>query len=202
MSRLFGTLPLAAILTAALTAAPVASQVPLEGQMPGIGGPRLLRIGFGGGMTVPVGDTEEAWDTGLNGQAFLLISPPFLPTIRLNLGYERFDFKEAVANAVTGQTSVMSGVAGIFMPLFGIGPLTPYVSAGLGAFRIDESLETGVDPEAAFHFGIDGGAGIQLRIGRLEGFVEGHVKNVYTDEGGVIDTSAIRYVPVSFGLVF
>jgi hypothetical protein len=190
------------MLAAALTAAPTSGQVPLEGQMPGIGGPRLLRIGFGGGMSVPVGDTEEAWDTGLNGQAFLLLSPPFLPTIRLNLGYEKFDFKEAVASALTGQTTVISGAAGIFLPLFGIGPLTPYLSAGLGAFRIDESFETGVDPEPAIHFGVDGGAGIQLRIGRLEGFVEGRVKNVYSDEEGVIDTSTIRYIPVSFGLVF
>jgi hypothetical protein len=200
MKRPTRALLLGATIAAAFTT-PVAAQMPL-GEMPaGIGGQRLLRVGFSGGMTVPVGASEEAWNTGYHGQAFLLISTGILPPIRLNLGYEKFDFKEQVLGALSGQSSVMSGVAGLQMRLFGIGPLTPYVTAGLGAFRVDESFEGGSDPAAAIHFGIDGGAGLQLRLGRLDAFVEGKVQNVYTD-AGVIDTSTIRYVPVSFGIMF
>jgi hypothetical protein len=48
---------------------------------------------------------------------------------------------------------------------------------------------------------IDGGAGIALKIGRLEAFIEGRVQNVYTNEGA-IDASTIRAVPVTFGILF
>lgn len=182
----------------------------------------FLRIGFGGGMTVPIGEVEESWESGFNGQAFLLISPPMLPPIRLNLGYQKFDLRQAVSGAMTeamntlttgamsaettaavqGESSVLSGVAGITLPLIGVGPISTYAMAGLGAFRIDESLASGADPEAAVHFGIDGGGGIKLRLGRLEGFVETRVQNVYTSDAGMIDKRTIRYLPLTFGLLF
>jgi hypothetical protein len=127
--------------TALLAAAVFA--VPLAAQLSGSAGQRPVRIGFGGGVTVPVGDVDETWKTGLNGQVFLLISRGFLPPIRLNLGYERFDLKEAVLGSVTGESN----------------------------------------------------------IGRIDGLVEGRVQNVYT-EAGVIDTETIRYVPLTFGILF
>jgi hypothetical protein len=169
--------------------------------MPGMPGQRLIRIGFGGGMTVPIGEVDESWESGLNGQAYLLISPPFLPPFRLNLGYEKFNLKEAVQGATSGESTVVSGVAAIHLPLIRVGPISTYALAGLGAFRMDQMLSTGVDPEAKIEFGIDGGAGVQIRLGRLEGFVEGRVQNVYTEQG-MIDTSTIRFVPLTFGILF
>ena len=176
-------------------------------QLPGVGMPgrRLLRVGFGGGISVPTSDAADALDNGINGQAYLLVDTGFLPPLRFNLGYQRFDFKQALLAGATGHSSILSGVAGISVDLLQLGPVRPYVTAGVGGFHISDELDTGgtaqLESTSSTRFGIDGGAGIALRIGRLEGFIEARLQNVYT-EAGVIDTKTIRSVPVTFGILF
>ena len=174
---------------------------PLEAQVPGS---RLVRLGFGGGVSVPTSDAESALENGINGQAYVLVDTGILPPLRFNLGYQKFDWKEAVLGSATdGQTSILSGVGGLSINLLSLGPLRPYVTAGLGAFHVSEELEGGTAPgeESSMRFGIDGGAGLALQLGRLEGFIEGRVQNVYT-EAGVIDAKSIKSIPVTFGLLF
>ncbi len=166
---------------------------------------RMLRIGFGGGMTVPVSETSDALDRGLHGQGFLLVNLGGLP-LRFNLGYQRFDVKEALSTAASGSTSILSGVAGVQFDLVQLGPLRPYVTAGLGAFRLSDNLDDGaLVPDGAdtntTKFGIDGGAGLALRLGRLDGFIEARVQNVFT-EAGLVDAKSIRSVPLTFGILF
>ena len=84
------------------------------------------------------------------------------------------------------------------------GPIRPYVTAGLGAFRISDDLQNAsstAPPTSAIKFGIDGGAGVRIKFGRLEAFVEGKVQNVYTDQGA-INTKTITSIPVTFGVLF
>ena len=89
------------------------------------------------------------------------------------------------------------------MNLIKLGPIQPYVTAGLGAFSVQDEITTGATTtdESNMRFGIDGGAGFTLKLGRLEAFVEGRVQNVYT-EAGAIDAKTIRAVPVTFGILF
>jgi hypothetical protein len=182
---------------------------PAAAQMPdmGMGAPErhLFRIGFGGGVSVPTSDVRDALENGINGQAFVLIDTGFLPPFRLNLGYQRFDYREVLGGGVQGNTRILSGVAGVNMSLFTIGPLRPYVMAGLGAFAVRDQLDAeAAGParsESVTQFGIDGGAGLAFRLGRLEAFVEGRVQNIYTD-AGAIDSRSIRAIPVSFGILF
>jgi opacity protein-like surface antigen len=166
---------------------------------------RTLRIGFGGGVTVPMSNAADAFDNGINGQGYLLINLGVLPPLRFNLGYQKFDLKKTASTAVSGSTRILSGVAGLSIDLVQLGPLRPYVTAGVGAFNVKDDVEDGLLlPEgaatSATKFGIDGGAGIALRIGRLEGFVEARVQNVFT-EAGVVDASTIRSVPLTFGIL-
>lgn len=163
---------------------------------------RMVRIGFGGGMTVPVSDAGEALKSGINGQGFLLVNAGGIP-LRFNLGYQKFDFEEAILGGATGESTMLSGVAGVSFDLVRAGPVTPYITAGLGAFSLTEEISTGQfsGETTNTRFGIDGGAGIRLRLGRLEAFAEGRIQNVYT-EAGAIDTKTIRAVPVTFGILF
>ena len=133
----------------------------------------------------------------------LLVSSGFLPPFRINLGYEKFDLKDAILGGATGESTILSGVAALSFNLFQLGPVRPYVVAGLGAFNIKDVLESagGEAETSSTHFGIDGGAGLALRIGRIEGFIEGRVQNVYT-EAGVVDAKNIRAIPVTFGILF
>ncbi|MCI0434584.1 MAG: porin family protein [Gemmatimonadetes bacterium] len=190
-----------------VTAATLVAAVPVQGQERSGQAPstRMIRIGFGGGMAVPVGDAGDAFDSGVNGQACLLVSLGVLPPLRFNLGYQKFDLKSQGLISATGTTTIVSGVAGLSIDLFQAGPFRPYVTAGLGAFNVNEDVVDGfVSPDgstSSVNFGIDGGAGLAIRLGRVEGFVEARVQNVYT-ESGVVDAESIRSIPVTFGFLF
>jgi hypothetical protein len=176
-----------------------------RGMMDPGGGRHLIRIGFGGGATVPTKEAGDVFENGVNGQAFVLVTPPGFPTLRFNLGYQKFDLKEALqAGAATGQSTMLSGVAGLSINLFNAGPIRPYVTAGVGAFNLTDKVTTGAGSasESSLRFGVDGGGGLALRLGRLEAFIEGRLQNVYTSEKGLIDTKTIQAVPITFGIIF
>jgi hypothetical protein len=185
----------------------------LIAQLPGPGGSsgqaggsdhHFIRIGFGGGMSVPTNHAADALKNGVNGEGFLLVDLRVLPPIRLNLGYQKFDYKQLITGQPVGSTSMLSGSGGLSITVIPFGPIRPYVTAGLGAFRISDDFQNApatATPTSSIKFGIDGGAGVRIKFGRLEAFVEGKVQNVYTDQG-VIDKKTITSIPVAFGVLF
>jgi hypothetical protein len=175
-------------------AAAAAAQFP---GMPGMPKRHLVRFGFGGGMSVPTRNAGDALNTGVNGQAYLLIDTGVLPPLRFNLGYQRFKFSDALAGPTAEHSNILSGVGGFSMNLIRLGPVRTYITAGLGAFNISASG----GGSSSTKFGIDGGAGLAIKLGRLEGFVEGRVQNVYTDTG-FINEKNIQSIPVTFGILF
>ena len=194
MRRIHSVLLGLALCTAAL---------PLSAQLPGVG--KLVQFGFGGGMSVPTSNAKEAFENGVHGRGFMLINLPGLPSFRFDLSATKFDWKEAVVGGPTaqGESQVLGGLANISINLLK-GPIRPYVMAGLGAFHVRNELQTSGAPDESSsqtRFGIDGGAGLAIKIMRLEMFVEGRVQNVYT-ERGMIDTKSIQTVPVTFGIIF
>lgn len=184
--------------------------VPLSAQLPGMGlisGRKpLVQVGFGGGMSVPTSNVKEAFENGVHGRGFMLFNIPGLPSFRFDLSATKFDWKEALPGApatMTGESLVLGGLGNISINLLK-GPIRPYVMAGVGAFHIRNELQTSGEPDESSsqtRFGVDGGAGLAIKIKRLEMFVEGRVQNVYT-ERGVIDTKSIQTVPVTFGIIF
>jgi hypothetical protein len=166
---------------------------------------RTIQVGFGGGMSVPTSNVKEAFENGVHGRGFVLVDLPILPSLRFDLSATKFDWKEAIAGGptTTGESQVLGGLANISINLLK-GPIRPYVMAGLGAFHIRNELQTSGSPDetsSQTRFGIDGGAGLAIKIMRLEMFVEGRVQNVYT-ERGMIDTKSIQTIPITFGIIF
>jgi hypothetical protein len=169
-----------------------------------------LRIGFGGGMSVPVSDAGDAYKSGFNGKGFLLVNLGGLPSFRIDLGYQKFDYKQEFQNplgsdATNATSQILSGVAGIHLDLIRVGPVRPYLLAGLGAFNVRSSLDSlGNDTGTVSQtrFGIDGGAGVAFTLGKsVDAFVEAKIQNIYTDQGA-IDTKSIRVIPITFGIMF
>ena len=201
MRRIYlGFAGLALCMTAAL---------PLSAQIPGVGlitGRKLVQFGFGGGMSVPTSNAKEAFENGVHGRGFMLVNLPGLPSLRFDLSATKFDWKEAVVGGgatAEGQSQVLGGLANMSINLLK-GPIRPYVMAGVGAFHIRNELQTSGEPDetsSQTRFGIDGGAGLAIKIMRLEMFVEGRIQNVYT-ERGMIDTKSIQTIPVTFGIIF
>ena len=151
-------------------------------------------------MSVPTSHAADALKTGINGQAYVILNMGI--PLRFNLGYQKFDFKDAVLNgagASSGSSSMLSGIGGLMFNLPQLGPLGAYVTAGVGAFNLTEDV--GGTSTSNMKWGIDGGAGVTLKLGRLQAFVEGRVQNIYTDKGA-IDTKTITAIPVTFGVLF
>jgi hypothetical protein len=107
--------------------------------------------------------------------------------------------------------------AGLQIPLLHT-PIYPYLTAGLGAFRVQNRVDSvttngstcgttttvsNTTPATpAFKFGFDAGVGLGLRLRRVTAFAEGKVQDVYSNQGMIKSTKQISAVPVSVGLLF
>jgi hypothetical protein len=186
------------------------AQFPVDGRMGGAS-TRPIRLMIGGGMTVPTGDFEKSHDMGVHAQGALLINLGGLPIkIRPELTFTRFKIKEIVVPGlptagVEGTSQMIGGLGNIELGM-GMGPIRPYVFGGLGMINFKTTIDAAsgsAESESASktEFAIDGGAGIRLKLGALEGFIEGRLHNVYTDQGA-LNYKDVRTIPVTFGFIF
>ena len=183
-----------------------------EAQLPmGDTAGKMFRFGISGGVTVPVNDIEATWESGWNAQAFMLVHVPVLPfNVKAAVNFQRFDQKfEASAPGLemNGSTNMYSGLGNMQMTILHLGPIRPYLTAGLGGYYLDTSVETpdSTISDSQFKFGVNGGAGLGFNLGKITGFVEGRIDNIFTEEGfseSVTDPSSISVVPVTFGIIF
>jgi hypothetical protein len=162
---------------------------------------RPFKIGFGGGVSVPVSDAKDALETGIHGQVMVMWTAPVLPlSLRGSVGYSRYDLK-SLAPGVDGTGSVLSGLANVSWG-FPVGPVKPYIIGGLGAFNMKGTV-AGVSGPSETKFGIDAGAGLEFKLGRFIGFVEGKVEDIFTEQGLASSQSFdTMVVPVTFGIFF
>jgi|HubBroStandDraft_6_1064221.scaffolds.fasta_scaffold89523_2 hypothetical protein len=157
----------------------------------------ILSVGVGGGASIPTGNGGNTVKTGVNGQAYALVQLPGFLALRFNFGYQKFEYQN-VLNAPSGAQEILSGVGGLQINLLH-GPVRPYLTAGVGAFDLRGLSDT--SQASKINFGIDAGAGLALALGRVSAFVEGRVQNVYTKNGGFIQSAKqINVIPVTFGL--
>ena len=170
------------------------------------GSRRPIRIMIGGGASVPIGDFGDSYNSGYNVQGSLLFNFAGFPiALRTDVNYTRLKLKDLIglppsSSYSSDATSLLGGLANLSFSL-GMGPIRPYVIAGLGAFKIDPAELSTAPTESSIEFAVNGGAGLRIKLGGLEAFVEGRLNNVYTDRG-VIDTKSIQMIPVTFGIIF
>ena len=162
----------------------------------------FVTVGVGGGMSVPVSNAGDAFQNGFNLQGFARLNVPKLPVMpRFDLNFSRFNL-DATQIGVPGTSQIFSALANLQFNVLPLGPVRPYVIAGLGAYSLKTETE-GISPASVSNvrFGINGGAGVTLHLGMINGYIEGRIDNVYTEKGA-IDADQIQVVPVTFGLTF
>jgi hypothetical protein len=160
----------------------------------------ILSIGFGGGAVIPTGAAKDDFKSGVTGQGYLLVHLGPLPALRFNLSFQRFDYRQALG-IPDAHANILAGTGGLQINLLP-GPVRPYITAGIGAFDVRSVADgTNGTTTSKVHFGIDGGAGIAVAIGRISAFTEGRVQNIYTNDTGVINRKSITQVPVTFGIL-
>ena len=199
---------------AGMASSPAAAQVRMTQQ----GSGRPISFAFGGGASVPVGSYKDALKTGWNGQGSVIFHFAGLPlALRADLNYNSFTFKKDLpfSSGGTGGTvppteditqQIVGGLANVSIP-FHMGPVSPYITAGLAGFNIKTNLGDvvpGEQDESSTHFAVNGGVGLSMKLLGASAFLEAKLNNVYTD-GKVIggkELKDLQFVPVTFGFVF
>lgn len=182
------------------------------------GSARPVSIAFGGGASVPIGTYKDALKAGWNGQGSLIFNFPGFPiALRADLNYNKFTFKNNLPFSpggtggtitTTGDISqqILGGLANITVPI-PMGPITPYITAGLAGFNIKTKLSdavAGAEDQSDTKFAINGGAGISMRLLGASAFIEAKLNNVYTEKKFISnkELKALQFVPITFGFVF
>jgi opacity protein-like surface antigen len=111
---------------------------------------------LGGGASVPIGSYKDALRAGWNGQGSLIFNFAGLPlAVRADLTYNTFTFKNDLPFTPRGTgggtitttdditQQILGGLANITFP-FHMGPISPYVTAGLAGFNIKTKLSDAV----------------------------------------------------------
>lgn len=182
------------------------------------GSRRPVSFAFGGGASVPVGSYKDALKAGWNGQGSLIFNFAGFPlALRTDLNYNKFTFKENLPFTPGGSTGpitttdditqqILGGLANITVPI-NMGPISPYVTAGVAGFNIKTKLNSavaGAEDESDTKFAVNGGAGLSMRLLGASAFIEAKVNNVYTDKKFISnkELKALQFVPITFGFVF
>jgi len=199
---------------AGMASSPAGAQVRMNQQ----GSGRPISFAFGGGASVPVGSYKDALKAGWNGQGSVIFHFAGLPlALRADLNYNSFTFKKdlpfssggtggSVAPTEDITQQILGGLANVSIP-FHMGPVSPYITAGLAGFNIKTNLGDvvpGEQDESATKFAVNGGVGLSMKLLGASAFVEAKLNNIYTD-GKVIGSKELKdlqFVPVTFGFVF
>ena len=171
-----------AIAAIALVAMPRVSHAQLGALKP-------FQLGVAGGVAQPMSDLSDAAKLGYNATAALGINLPFIPVgLRVDGAYNSFG--EKITGA--GKLHAISATGNLVwrLPVPGI---SPYVIGGAGLYMVGSDLD-GASNEN--HMGWNAGAGINLPLGFLKGFVEARYNRVSTD------ATAMQFVPVTVGIMF
>ena len=94
-----------AVMLAFVASAPALAQRSMGN---GMADEHMVRVGFGGGVSVPVSDAKDAFKDGVNGTGFVLVHIlGGLPALRFAFSYDRYGIKQTgTLRPVTGEDEV------------------------------------------------------------------------------------------------
>lgn len=159
---------------------------------------RSFTLGISGGASIPIGDYGDVVNTGFTVAGHLGFQPDAVPFgLRVDGMYHRYSF---VNDNVDGSARIFGGtVNGMFMSRGNsASTVRPYASLGVGLYNVGGSVEVGsVDvSDSETKFGLNGGVGLDFRLGTLGTFAEVRYHAIFTDE------SNTGIIPIVFGVRF
>ena len=174
---------------AASLTAPAAAQ--------GTGG---FQFGLTGGVSVPIEDASDAFDTGYNGGLVLNYELPTLPLgLRLDGDYRHFSMKTGGTN-VSGSAQILDGTANLVVGLR-IVLVKLYALGGVGIYDVKFSADSAgaSTSNSQTEFGWNAGVGLAFVAGKLSIFVEGRYHEITLDS---VPGGKFKFIPVSVGILF
>jgi hypothetical protein len=154
------------------------------------------RFSLGGGLTVPLGDFDDAVGTGWHGLAALGFQPADLPVgFQIDGMYQRFGFDE-VPDDFDANFQLIQGTANVVYTFTTAEESTfhPYLIGGVGLYNAKATGDDVGDTESQTDFGVNAGAGFDFRLGSVGLFVEGRFHNVFTED------NSTNFIPITAGI--
>lgn len=157
-------------------------------------------FGVSAGVSMPTSTFGDAVKAGYNASALLSFSPPLSPIgVRAELGYNRFDF-----DGGGGNSQILDGAVNVLFSTPATSIIKPYVTGGLGVYRHKLSFDGafadffGTGSDSQTKLGFNGGAGLSFGLSGFQTQLEARYVYITAESGG----DAVKYVPVSFGILF
>lgn len=157
----------------------------------------------GAGLSAPVGDFADENIGGAEaGGVNALVGAEWLPMgrsfgVRLDGTYARFCTTACDADGADLDVHyrvLNANVSGLVeLPIGMYSRVRPYVLAGAGIYNYELAGDDAPDGEDQTDFGLSGGLGLNVAVGRVAVFAEGRFHNVFGDE------TDLQYIPVTVG---
>jgi len=153
---------------------------------------------LGGGLTLPLGDFGDGSKTGWHGLAAVSFAPSSFPLgIQIDGMYQRIGLDDAVST-FDASTQVLQGTANLIYKFktSETSQFRPYLIGGVGVYNsklTGDDVPTGFD-ESSTDFGLNGGAGFDVKVGSIGAFIEGRFHNVFSDG------TDVNFIPITLGV--
>jgi hypothetical protein len=163
---------------------------------------KTYAIGFGGGVSIPVGKLGDTQSTGYNALATLAIGVADLPLgVRFDIIFNNIPANNLVTpsggstSAPKSDLRVAGGLANLVFAFPGTSSKA-YILAGAGYYKSKPDIS---GAKTQNNFGFNGGMGATFGSGPFAIFVEARYHSVSrsASKGGVY-----QFVPVTLGLLF
>jgi opacity protein-like surface antigen len=152
-----------------------------------------VEFGLGAGISIPSGATSNGLKTGWHGTALVQFKPPVSPVgFQVDASYNQLGF-----DGGGGKYQVISGTANAVYT-FSVAPETqfrPYLIGGGGMYNVKNKPDAGLSVSDT-KFGINVGAGLNIKTSGIGVFVEGRFHNVF------VPGSDFHYIPITVGVRF
>jgi hypothetical protein len=154
-----------------------------------------VRLGLGGGFTMPVGDIGDLTYGGINLAASLAYDPARFPVgFDVEATYHNFAPKDKAER----NSHVMSVTGGIRIPIAGtLGE--PYLMAGIGYYNTQGPATGATDAER--DLGGYGGVGIRFRTAKMQVHMRAGFHEIIAERDGAGRSRSRELIPISFTIV-
>jgi hypothetical protein len=154
---------------------------------------------LGGGLTLPLGDFGDGFNTGWHGLAAVSFAPATFPLgFQVDGMYQRFSVDDGGGVDVDAHSQFIQGTVNAIYKFktSETSQIRPYLIGGVGLYNskisgddIPDDLE-----ESETDFGINGGAGFDFKFGNVGAFIEGRFHNVFADPDNA------NFIPITVGV--
>lgn len=151
---------------------------------------------LGGGVSLPLGDFGDASSTGWHGLAAVSFAPSSFPLgFQLDGMYQRFGVDDGGLDLDLSTQLIQGTANAIYKFKTSEGSqFRPYLIGGVGVYNFKAIGDDALSDESNTEFGINAGAGFDIKLGSIGAFVEGRFHNVFAEDEN------LNFIPITAGI--